>query len=327
MTSTRRHPLLGPWWITAHVIVAAVLVTFPQLALWQWDRYQQESDQAARMEARRSADPVPLADVVSREMDRDAIAAAEFTPVVVTGTWSADEQVAQRNRSYDGQAGFDLLTPLVLDDAALDGGVLDGDVLDGDVVDGDVVNDHTAVLVRRGWVPPERVAGATPTTDVPVSGEVEVTGWLEISGEQPSFGPTDAGTGMLDIVFHADVERLDTQVQAHLLPMIVRLTSQVPDDGQFPLPQAPPPSNAEQNLSYMLQWSAFTLIVAIGYGIVVWRRLSDHRAGIDSDVDPLLRDPGSPSHPDVGHGPTSGRHPSRGSSQAPGPDPRTGTQP
>ncbi len=188
---------------------------------------------------------------------------------MVTGTWIADEQVAQRNRSWGGQGGFDLLTPLV---PSVDQGL-----------------DDVTVLVRRGWVPPAQGAGATPMGDVPIPSEVQVVGWLEAPVSQPSFGPTDAETGMLTTVFHADLQRLDEQVTGTLAPMLVHLTTQSPDDGELPIPQPVPALDTTQNLSYALQWTAFTLIVVIGYAIVLRRRLRDRRAGVDSDVDPYLR--------------------------------------
>lgn len=271
---TGRHPLLGTWWVTAHVVVLAVLVTFPMLAAWQWERHREEQATAARIDERITSTPVPLAQVLTpavlADFEKSDVAALEFTPVVVTGTWRGGEQVAQRNRSYGGQGGFDLLTPLV---PGVDGGL-----------------DGMAVLVRRGWVPPTQDGSATPTDDVPVSGPVEVVGWLEAPVSQPSFGPTDAATGTLTTVFHADVDRLDDQVEGELAPMLVHLTTQSPDDGDLPLAQPVPEHDTTQNLSYALQWTAFTLIVGIGYAIVLRRRLRDRRAGIDSDVDPYLRD-------------------------------------
>lgn len=263
---TARHPLLRPAWVVAHVVVLAVLVTFPMLGLWQWERYGEETAIARRQEERLAAEPVPLASVLDADVDDATAADREYTPVVVEGTWVADEQVAQRNRGLDGQVGFDLLTPLEL-------------------------GDGTAVLVRRGFVPPDGPSSPDPTEDVPVEGTVTVIGFLEVSGEQPQgIGARDATDGVLSTMFHADVERIDRQTSADLLPMLVHLTGQEPPDGDLPVPQPAPTPDPSQNLSYTLQWFAFTIIVGVGYVIVLARRVRDHRRGIDSDLDPLLRD-------------------------------------
>ncbi len=262
----RGHPLTRPAWLVANVIVLAVLVTFPQLGQWQWQRYREEQALSARVDDRLDADPVPVSSVLEPDLPASEVAAREFTPVTASGTWVADEQVAQRNRSLDGNGGFDLLTPLDL-------------------------GDGTAVLVRRGWVPPDGTGSPDPAPDEPVTGRVTVTGWLEAGVDQPTgLGARDADTGVLDTVFHADLDRLDRQTGQDLLPMLVHLVDQQPGDGDLPIPQPPPVRDATQNLSYALQWYAFTVIVVGGYAIVLWRRLRDHRAGVDSDVDPLLRD-------------------------------------
>lgn len=264
---TRRHPLLRPVWVVAHVIVLVVLVTFPRLGLWQWDRYREVQADNARLAARLDSQPVPLDQALPRSgsLDPGGAATLEFTPVRATGTWVGDEQVAQR-RARDGTGGFDLLTPLDL-------------------------GDGTAVLVRRGWVPPDATGSPDPTPDVPVDGEVVVTGLLEAPVGQPDgIGPRDQADGELDVVFHADVARLDRQTSVDLRPMLLHLTQQHPGDGDLPLVQPVVEEDATQNLSYTLQWFAFTLIVGLGYLIVVRRRLRDRREGIDTDTDPLLRD-------------------------------------
>lgn len=273
----RRHPLLGPWWISAHVIVLLIAVTFPQLALWQFRRLGEERTLAAAQAERLDAVPTDLAAALGADagggpvpprFDEATLEVLQFTPVVVEGTWLGDQQVAQRNRSYGGQGGFDLLTPLAIADGPLAG---------------------TAVVVRRGWVPTDGPGSADPLLDVPVDGPVVVTGFLQSPTSQPNFGPRDAPDTTLTTVFHADVDRLAEQVDRPLVGVIVWLTTQQPDDGELPLPQPPPARDTSQNLSYALQWSAFTLIVVGGYLLVLRRRVRDHRAGIDSDVDPLLR--------------------------------------
>ena len=239
-TAVRR--LLQPRWLVAHAIILAVLITFPQLGLWQLDRYDEEQTRQQRLTVRLEQAPVAL-DVALAAGD------PEFTPVTVTGAYVPDETVHHRNRAYEGRNGFDVLTPLDLGDGRL-------------------------VLVRRGWVPPTTATGNEPQPVSAVGGAVTVTGWLERSGEQPGFGPTDPDEGDLDVVFNADVARLDEQIDGDLVPMILHLSSQEPPQaGDLPLPQPAPEFDAGSNLSYAVQWFTFTAIAAVGYGIVLWRRV------------------------------------------------------
>ena len=229
--------------------MALVVVSFPQLGLWQLRRYDEVQQDRTNLERRLAEDPVPLTgpDTASYEDRDDAI---EFTRVVVRGTWVEDETVAQRNRDLNTQGGFDLLTPLDL-------------------------GTGYAVLVRRGFVPPARQGAAEPLEPEPLpTGEVEVVGWLEPSGSQPSFGATDPDEGVLTTVFNADVSRIDQQTTLPLLQDIVHLqTATPPETGAFPVPQPVPDLSDTSNLSYALQWFAFTLIALVGYAIVLVRRL------------------------------------------------------
>lgn len=255
--SRSRLVLLRPHWVVAHVIVLAVVATFPLLGLWQLDRWDEEKARQARIEARIDGAPSPVTEVLSDDLGEDQLDALEFQPATATGTYLADEEVAHRNRDLDGQGGFDWLTPLVLDDG-------------------------TAILVRRGFVPPAQVAGADPTDAPPPDGEVTVRGWLELSGEQPGFGPSDAPTGTLETVFQADVDRIEQQVSVDLLPMVLHLSEQEPaQDGPLPVPQPVPEVDLTQNLSYAVQWFVFTAIVGGGYVIVLWRKWGQ-RVDIDA---------------------------------------------
>ena len=233
-------------------MVLAVVVTFPLLGFWQLGRWDEEKARQERIEARIDEPPVPVTEVLDPDMTDAALDDLEFRPVTATGTYVADAEVAHRNRDLDGHGGFDWLTPLRLDDG-------------------------TAVLVRRGFVPPTRAAGTDPTPAPPVDGEVTVTGWLESSTSQPTgwrraFSPSDPDTGTLETVFWADVDRIDEQSAADLLPMILHLDEQDPAQGDLPVAQPVPEVDLSQNLSYAVQWFVFAAIVVVGYGIVLRRK-------------------------------------------------------
>ena len=139
--------LLQPRWLIAHVMILAVVVTFPQLGMWQLRRYDEERANQARLVERLDQESAPL-DQVLAGADPDAL---EYTPVTVTGRYVAEETVHQRNRGFEGRNGFDVLTPLRLADDRL-------------------------VLVRRGWVPPTRPAGSEPRDASTPDGDVTVEG-------------------------------------------------------------------------------------------------------------------------------------------------------
>lgn len=278
--------LLRPKALLSHLLVLTVAVTCVVLGQWQLDQLADIRERNERSAARLSEpaiDLAALADPASTATLDEA--ALEYRRVEVTGTYRPDEEVLQRNHSYQNQTGFHVLTPLEL----TDGGV---------------------VLVRRGWVPSALseppVAEATPEP-----GEVTVEGVLERPVGQPGFGPTDATEGRLRRVFHADTTRLDRQVGGSLFPMVLRIDAEPQSASgldDLPVPPGPPTLDERNHLSYALQWHAFALIALVTYA--AWLRTRAKRSDTEAplaerngpggpgDDGPDPRDPGGASGPD-----------------------------
>jgi surfeit locus 1 family protein len=288
--------LLRPKTLISHVLVLTVAVTCVVLGQWQLDQLADIRDRNERSAARLAEPAIDLA-ALADPGNTAAVdeAELEYRRVEVTGTYRSDEEVLQRNHSYQNQTGFHVLTPLELSD----GGV---------------------VLVRRGWVP--SALSEPPVTEAaPASGEVTVEGVLEAPVGQPGFGPTDPDDGLLRRVFHADTTRLDEQVDGSLFPMVLRIDA-VPEGAatldDLPVPPGPPTLDERNHLSYAVQWHAFALIALITYG--AWLRTRAKRlknetpvAGRDGpgeagDDGPDTRGPGGDpdDHPDDGGGGGSG---------------------
>lgn len=245
--------LLRPSAVMSHVVVLMVVIGCVAAGQWQLQRLQAVRDENALLEARLGQPSVELralADPLTDEVDDEAL---EFRRVSATGVYQPDEEVLQRNRVDSGRSGFHVLTPLQL----RDGGV---------------------VLVRRGWVPASMdtppVAAAAPPGD-----EVRVTGILEQAVEQPSFGPRDPERGVLQRVFHTDIERLEAQIDGELFPMVLRVDGEPRGAGhdELPVPPGSPELEERNHLSYAVQWHSFALIAAITY-LAWWRTRLRHGA-------------------------------------------------
>lgn len=260
-----RHPLLRPTAIVSHLLVLTVVATCVALGQWQLDRLQFVRAENARALERLAEPAVPLSQLAdpleAGAADQEAL---EFRRVEATGTYRPDEEVLQRNRRYQNQTGFHVLTPLELSD----GGV---------------------VLVRRGWVP--SVLDEPPVTEAPPpSGTTTVVGVLERPVSQPGFGPTDPDEGELARVFHTDTTRLDRQIDGALFPMVLRIDTVLdnPTEDQLPFPAGPPELDEGSHLSYTIQWHIFAVLAAVTYAAWWWRRLrrddGSPRTGPDSPV-------------------------------------------
>ncbi len=227
-----------PRWIVAHLLVLAVVVTFPQLGLWQ----------LRRLDERRTANAVNTARYEAPVQDIEALVAAagpdtdtlEFHRARATGTYDPSQELLLRSQVRDGAPGYDVLTPLVLADGR-------------------------AVIVDRGWVP----LGAEPPPvrqAPPPSGIVSVEGILRPSRTRQRFGPVDP-PGELDVVSRVDLDRIGEQLRYELLPVYLQVVGTSP---RFPVP-APPPTFDDEgpHLFYAIQWFSFTLIAIVGYAFLL----------------------------------------------------------
>lgn len=255
-----RSLLLQPRWVIAHVIILASSVAFVSLGTWQMRRLDEVRADNARVESRLEQAPVPL-DRLDEELSgppgSEALERLEYRQVRATGVYRPADEVLQRSRAHRGQNGYHVLTPLDL-------------------------GDGRALLVRRGWVPFALDEPPVPEA-APPGGEVTVTGYLARSEQPSGIGPRDPATGTLAQVFHADVSRLDRQVDGDLLPMVLHAEAQSPPQpGRLPIPVGRPDRDESRHLSYALQWFSFALIAVVGYAAVLRKRTREHR---DAAVD------------------------------------------
>ncbi len=238
--------LLRGRWLVGHVLALVMVGLFVNFGFWQLRRLEQRRARNAVIDSRIHLPPRPLADVLVPGAE-----VPEYTKVTVVGTFDAEHEVLLRGRSLDGRPGFNLLTPLVLDDSA---GERRG----------------SAVLVERGWVPYDR--DSVPVTDaLPPAGSVSVTGELR-APQTPPTGPLasiaahDPPEGVLVQSFYVDVARLAPQMPYPLVDAYVVLRQQTPPNQQrLPEPLPAMEMGEGPHLGYALQWFGMALVGAIGY--------------------------------------------------------------
>lgn len=244
--------LLKPRWILSHVLVLALVIVLVNLGLWQLHRLDQKRDFNALVESRTDLPAEPVDDVLPASAgfaDADAVV---YRTVTAEGTYVADEEVIVRSRSYQGESGAWLLTPLRLDDGS-------------------------AVLVNRGWVPIQAGLERQPEW-APPTGTVRVEGLLVATQVRGRFGAVDPEGERLETVARADVARLQEQVDEDLIPAVLQLDTQDPaQPGDFPVAIGAPELSEGPHLNYAGQWFIFATIAAVGYPLML-RRIAQSRA-------------------------------------------------
>jgi surfeit locus 1 family protein len=237
--------LAKPRWIAFHLLVVVLIITMVNLAFWQLRRLHEREHQNDTVRAAAAAPAGDVNTLVPRGMALTSASSVEWRDVVATGTYDQSHEVLVRNRSFQEQAGYHIVTPLVLADGS-------------------------AILVNRGWIPLADKVGEAPTVPPPTSGPVQVLGRLRPTQTRGSLGPTDPSTGTLTQVARVDINRLQQQDPYPLRAAYVELIEQRPAlTGDLPaLVQAPPLDNGP-HLSYAIQWLLFSVCAVVGWVLVV----------------------------------------------------------
>ena len=245
--SMQHLPRAGRWAIyIALAVVFAIACAF--LSNWQFTRNQERSGQLALVAENYDAPAVPLADVipVGGELDPQD----EWRPVVLTGTYLADDELLARNRPHGGTSAFEVLVPFRLDDGRV-------------------------LLVDRGWVAPGQDQPVPDAVPAPPSGEATVVVRLRPGEALPSSGrsapegqvPT-INLGLIADTIPADAG--DALEQSAYGVMV----SEDPAPATAPSALEPPSDDPGPHLSYAIQWILFAVMgfVFIGYVIRTERR-------------------------------------------------------
>ena len=238
--------LLSRRWLG--LLVAAVVVAMGCLALgrWQVDRLAERHDRNDVLTRNLESAPVAPGELLGvgrgpRERD-------QYARVRASGRYDLERQLLVRTRPFEGQVGFNVLTPLVTDEGP-------------------------ALLVNRGWLPRGATATDLPDVPDPPPGTVTVTARLRPSEPASTTGTPPRG----------QVTRIDVSTIAETLPYDVyggyaELTDEDPAPARAPQ-QLPAPEPSEgAHLAYAFQWFLFAGLALGGFVVLSRREAQDRRA-------------------------------------------------
>lgn len=291
--------LLTRRWLIFAVVVALLTWLAWWLGEWQFGRLEDRRAKNSQVVANEKAEPAPVDEVMSTDGGPDS--GDEWRLVTATGEYDTDNTVIIRYRTREGEAGVDVVVPLVTEDG-------------------------TAVAVDRGWMPTENRGGNPDDVPEPPQGTVTMTGWLRI----------DSGDSSAKVVDHSARSVSGEQIGSALdLPMyrgFVDLHEEDPEPAESLAPVELPDLGEGPHFFYGLQWWFFGLLAVVGFGWLArdeWRKSrggkgSGPNPGRSDDADPPGPDPqgDDPQRPDVG-APTQDGEGSPGAS----PDTSPGTSP
>lgn len=257
--------LLSTRWIFGHLLALVLIAAFIAFGFWQLDRLGQKRAANEVQIERQALPPLQLAAGSADTgllLGVDNAASLDLRHAEATGTYLPEAELLLRSRSWNGQPGWHVLTPL-----QLDGG--------------------RQLLVDRGWVPYDHdTVPVLPAT--PPDGQVTVSGVLRATERPPSgigasFAPRNPeGTEALRATWYVDLERLAASQLPDLLPAAwLLLQEQSPaQSSELPRPGFIEEPDEGPHLGYALQWFSFAAVGIIGYALLMRRVLRDAaRAG------------------------------------------------
>jgi cytochrome oxidase assembly protein ShyY1 len=230
--------LTRPRWVLFTAVMLGLVVAMINLSLWQLRRLHERRSMNADITAALHAAPVDVTTPVP---------VSEWRMLTATGSYDPTHEVLIRNRSYQGQPGFHVVTPLKLADGR-------------------------ALLVNRGWIPLTK-DGSTPIPPAPPTEPVVVTGRARASQRRGAFfSPRDPPEGTLRQLYRLDVPRIAQQTPYALVDDYVELLTTTPAPaGPQPVLIPPPELDDGPHLSYAFQWLFFSGCVVAGWILVVRR--------------------------------------------------------
>lgn len=237
-------------WLLATVLVLAGGALCVRLGIWQLDRLEQRRAFNAHIEAMWAAEPLILTGQTTSDLTT-----MEYRAVQVSGTYDFENQIVLRNRYYQNQYGYNLLTPLLLDDGS-------------------------AVLVERGWIPADGNDSPAGWRRYDQTGRITVQGQIRLGQVEPDLGgvpdPTlEPGQTRLEFWNIVNLERIQKQVSYPLLPIFVQPDVD-PEDTTPPIPYQPEIDLTEgPHFGYALQWFTFATILVFGYPFYVSRQIKE----------------------------------------------------
>jgi len=230
-------------WLAFTTLFAVICVA---LAQWQWARRLEAVADIRVVAQNWDAAPVPLADVLPDDAALDP--EREWTPVIVEGEYLTDEQLLVRNRPLGGRPGFEVLTPLALDDGSV-------------------------LIVDRGWLPTGSEQDSPDAVPAPPRGRVEVIARLK-PGE-PTLPGRGAPVGQVATIHLPTIARR-VESGAVLTGAYALLAEEDPAAAERPVAATRPVADEGPHLSYTFQWYLFALLGFVGYGWALrqeWRGL------------------------------------------------------
>lgn len=220
-----------PNWLS---VIATVVGVFclSSLGIWQLQRAEEKKQILAENEIRKSSPPQELTLPIN-----DA-ANFRFKKITLQGKYLSSKQFLLDNQVMDHQAGYNVLTPFVIQ------------------------GNDAVVLVDRGWISVGQSRDELPDIKVTEISRSIIGSVYAPYGKPFHLGSIDNGvTTWPRLIQYLDFKELSTLLKLDLLPITVRLDSNQEDGYKTTWPDIAFSPN--RHLAYAVQWFALAATLLI----------------------------------------------------------------
>ncbi|MBT2531273.1 SURF1 family protein [Arthrobacter sp. ISL-48] len=241
--------LFSSKWLGYLLLAAIFAAACVFLGRWQMDRRAETLAEINRVVSNYSAAPVPF--VQARDEFTRMDPEKEWTQVELRGRYATEGQRVVRNRTLNGQPGYEVVVPFKLDTGE-------------------------TVVIDRGWLPiGNNTPGHPDSVPEPPAGEVTAIVRLKPGEPQLQRGAPDGQLASIDLPTYSS--ELGYPLLTGAYGLLASETPPVPDmPAAFPMPA----TEEGTHLSYSLQWFAFGILMFVGFGYAA--RQQARNAAIDA---------------------------------------------
>ena len=222
-----KHP---SWTITLIALLGFGLTL--TAAYWQFKRADHKRELESRFTAMQARDALDLNKILYPSLD------LEFQRVKVRGSLDATHRMILDNRIRRGQAGYEVLFPLL------------------------IAESNVSILVNLGWIARGRSLGQLPYIDIPTD-LVVVNG----TAVKPGLGALELSEVTIegDIWQNLDLARYRLAHSIDVLDYVIQVESVEGVTTKFERGWSEPSFGIETHLSYAGQWILFSLLILFLY--------------------------------------------------------------
>ena len=225
------------------LLVVLLLPVLIRLGFWQLSRADEKRAIIAEQHAKLAL-PAKIIDQHYSGTEN-----LEYRRLAVSGTFLNKYQIFIDNKIHQGQAGYDVVTPLRIN------------------------NTDKYVLVDRGWVPLGASRAVLPVIETPAQ-EVSLLGIAKYNPKDVvAFGEGNrSNQGWPAVVRWIDIPALHTETKLDLLPFLFLLDPASAHGfvREWKFINMPP----EKHVSYAVQWFGMAIVLLIIYLVVNFKRIN-----------------------------------------------------